>query len=146
MTPFSCPVIEIGIWLQPLLRGHLTYKTTFLCPKSQFSIEVDLIHIWNKSGISIFLIFNINKMLLTTWMTFRWTFLLSYFLFYSFSCLKLFLTILWFSNIHTFKPIQNYNGYEKFTNKVCRLTKLNEHIDSSIIYFDEVLCKFLKFR
>jgi hypothetical protein len=26
---FSCPVIENVIWIEPLLRGHLSYKATF---------------------------------------------------------------------------------------------------------------------
>jgi hypothetical protein len=29
MSPFSCPVIENLIWIEPLLRGHLSYKATF---------------------------------------------------------------------------------------------------------------------
>ena len=28
-SPFSCPVMENFIWIEPLLRGHLTYKATF---------------------------------------------------------------------------------------------------------------------
>ena len=28
-SPFSCPVIESSIWIEPLLRGHLSYKATF---------------------------------------------------------------------------------------------------------------------
>jgi hypothetical protein len=28
-SSFSCPVIENLIWIEPLLRGHLSYKTTF---------------------------------------------------------------------------------------------------------------------
>ena len=28
-SPFSCPVIENFILIEPLLRGHLSYKTTF---------------------------------------------------------------------------------------------------------------------
>ena len=28
-SPFYCPVIEYFIWTEPLLRGHLSYKTTF---------------------------------------------------------------------------------------------------------------------
>ena len=28
-SPFSCPVIENFIWIEPLLKGHLSYKTTF---------------------------------------------------------------------------------------------------------------------
>jgi hypothetical protein len=27
-SPFSCPVIENFIWIEPLLRGHLSYKAT----------------------------------------------------------------------------------------------------------------------
>jgi hypothetical protein len=27
-SPFSCPVIDNFIWIEPLLRGHLSYKTT----------------------------------------------------------------------------------------------------------------------
>jgi hypothetical protein len=27
MSPFSCPVIENFIWIEPLLRDHLSYKT-----------------------------------------------------------------------------------------------------------------------
>jgi len=26
---FYCPVMEISIWIEPLLRGHLSYKDTF---------------------------------------------------------------------------------------------------------------------
>ena len=26
---FSCPVMEKFIWIEPLLRGHLSYKATF---------------------------------------------------------------------------------------------------------------------
>jgi len=28
-SPFSCPVIENFIWIEPILRGHLSYKATF---------------------------------------------------------------------------------------------------------------------
>jgi hypothetical protein len=28
-THFSCPFIENFIWIEPLLRGHLSYKATF---------------------------------------------------------------------------------------------------------------------
>ena len=28
-SPFSCPVIENFVWIEPLLRGHLSYKATF---------------------------------------------------------------------------------------------------------------------
>ena len=28
-SPFSWPVIENFIWIEPLLRGHLSYKATF---------------------------------------------------------------------------------------------------------------------
>jgi hypothetical protein len=28
-SPFSCPIIEHLIWIEPLLRGHLSYKATF---------------------------------------------------------------------------------------------------------------------
>jgi len=28
-SPFSCPVIDNFIWIEPLLRGHLSYKATF---------------------------------------------------------------------------------------------------------------------
>ena len=28
-SPFSCPVIENFIWIEPLLRGHLSYKASF---------------------------------------------------------------------------------------------------------------------
>ena len=28
-SPFYCPVIEYFIWIEPLLRGHLSYKATF---------------------------------------------------------------------------------------------------------------------
>ena len=29
MSLFSCPIIENFIWIDPLLRGHLSYKATF---------------------------------------------------------------------------------------------------------------------
>jgi hypothetical protein len=32
-SPFSCPIIENFIWIESLLRGHLSYKAIFLCPK-----------------------------------------------------------------------------------------------------------------
>ena len=28
-SPFSCPLIDNFIWIEPLLRGHLSYKVTF---------------------------------------------------------------------------------------------------------------------
>ena len=28
-SPFSCPIITFFIWVEPLLRGHLSYKATF---------------------------------------------------------------------------------------------------------------------
>ena len=28
-SPFSCPVIDNFIWIEPLLRGHLSYRATF---------------------------------------------------------------------------------------------------------------------
>ena len=28
-SPFSCPIIEKFIWIEPLLRGHLYWKITF---------------------------------------------------------------------------------------------------------------------
>ena len=28
-SPFSCPVIENFIWIEPVLRGQWSYKTTF---------------------------------------------------------------------------------------------------------------------
>ena len=31
-SPFSCPVIENFIWIEPLLRGLLSYKATFFVP------------------------------------------------------------------------------------------------------------------
>jgi hypothetical protein len=34
-SPFSCPVIENFIWIEPLLRGHLSYKA--ICSLSQRS-------------------------------------------------------------------------------------------------------------
>jgi hypothetical protein len=27
--PFSCPFTKIFTWIEPLLRGHLSYKATF---------------------------------------------------------------------------------------------------------------------
>ena len=33
-APYSCPVIENFIWIEPLLRGHLSYKATFSLFKS----------------------------------------------------------------------------------------------------------------
>ena len=35
-----CPIIEIFIWIEPLLRGHLSYKRPhILCPKGDISIQ-----------------------------------------------------------------------------------------------------------
>ena len=40
-SPFSCLVIENIIWIEPLLRGHLSYKATFfLCPKGDLLMQV----------------------------------------------------------------------------------------------------------
>ena len=33
MSLFSCPVIEHFIWIEPFLRGHLSYKATFSLPQ-----------------------------------------------------------------------------------------------------------------
>jgi hypothetical protein len=38
-SPFSCPVIENFIYIEPLLRGHLSYKATFFCPKGDLLIH-----------------------------------------------------------------------------------------------------------
>ena len=39
-SPFSCPIIENFMWIEPLLGGHLFYKTNFLCPKGDLLIQV----------------------------------------------------------------------------------------------------------
>jgi hypothetical protein len=39
-SPFSSPVIEKFIWIEPLLRGHLSLKTLLLCPKGDLLIQV----------------------------------------------------------------------------------------------------------
>jgi hypothetical protein len=37
---YDCPVIENFIWIEPLLRGHLCYKATFLCSKGDLLIQL----------------------------------------------------------------------------------------------------------
>jgi hypothetical protein len=32
-STFSCPIIENSIWIEPLLRGHLSYKISIFCPR-----------------------------------------------------------------------------------------------------------------
>ena len=45
---FSCLVIENFIWIEPPLRGHLSYKASLLCPKGDLLIQVWLyIHFWS---------------------------------------------------------------------------------------------------
>ena len=39
-SPFSCPVVDNFIWIEPLLRGHLSNKATFLCLKGVLLIQV----------------------------------------------------------------------------------------------------------
>jgi hypothetical protein len=39
-SPFSCPVIEKFICIEPLLRGHTSYKATFSCLKGDLLIQV----------------------------------------------------------------------------------------------------------
>ena len=41
-TPFNCPVIENFIWIKPLLRGHLSWKTFFFL-RLHFDL---LIQVW----------------------------------------------------------------------------------------------------
>ena len=43
---FSCPLIENFIWIEPLLRGHLSYKVIFICPKSNLLIQVSRVDPW----------------------------------------------------------------------------------------------------
>ena len=39
---YVCPVIENFIWIVPLLRGHLSYKSTFSLSQSDLLIQVSL--------------------------------------------------------------------------------------------------------
>jgi hypothetical protein len=41
-SDLSCPVIESFIWIEPVLREHLSYKATFsfFCPKNDLLIQV----------------------------------------------------------------------------------------------------------
>ena len=41
---FSCPVIVNLIWIEPLLRGHLSYKATISLPKGELLKQVWLAH------------------------------------------------------------------------------------------------------
>jgi hypothetical protein len=47
------PVIEIFIWIQPLLIGHLSYNATFLCPKGDLLIQGWLCFINTQEGICV---------------------------------------------------------------------------------------------
>ena len=42
MSDLSCPVIESFVCIEPVLRGHLSYKATFsfFCPKGDLLIQV----------------------------------------------------------------------------------------------------------
>jgi hypothetical protein len=49
---FSCPVIDNFIWIEPLLRGHLSYKPHFICPKGDLWIQVWL-YIQNMKAVDL---------------------------------------------------------------------------------------------
>ena len=40
MSHFDCPFIENFIWINPHLRGHLSYKATFRCSKGDLLLQV----------------------------------------------------------------------------------------------------------
>ena len=40
MSLISCSVIIFFLEFEPLLRGHLSYKTIYLCPKDDLLIQV----------------------------------------------------------------------------------------------------------
>jgi hypothetical protein len=50
-APISCPVIENFIWIELLLRGHLSYKATFSLLKGDLLLQVwlyILFCVWDK--------------------------------------------------------------------------------------------------
>ena len=50
MLPFSCPAIGNLIWIEPLLKGYLSYKATF-----------SLSQIWPlNTGLTVYLINNMS--------------------------------------------------------------------------------------
>jgi hypothetical protein len=48
-SPFSCPVIEHFIWIEPLLRGHLSYKA-ILSLSQMWSLNTGLTMILMSTG------------------------------------------------------------------------------------------------
>ena len=52
---FSCPVIEHFIWIEPLLRGHLSYKATFSLHNNK------LIRQGKPWGEKMMIFYNINR-------------------------------------------------------------------------------------
>jgi len=122
---FSCPVIENFIWIEPLLRGHLSYKATFSLFK-RWPLNIGLIVHTSREG-------KIEPCLTSG---FRWKFVsFERLLFIFYSCLHVWVVLIY----ATVDPYLRFNFLQGMNIShiviIFRTEPTNSHTQANVISF-----------